>query len=720
MTFLSFAQNFEDLLLHRVFGGQATGFYVDVGAYHPVNGSVTKAFYDSGWSGINIEPGSVFAELVAARPRDINLRMAVFDRPGEVVFVENEDDRGTSCVSDEAACGGTGQVVPCDTLEGIIRAHGRNRPVDFIKIDAEGAEAAIIRSTDWRRLRPRVLLVEATRPWSSVLANQEWEPGLLEQGYIRVYFDGINCFYVPEEERAFLQRHFDVPVNVLDHVVRHEDQQLRVALNEQIQCTARLTDERDRLRRSLDVQKQEAELIAAERDGLRAALDERAREVASISGELDSLRTALGRRTRPATGTVAAQETSTAFPPAGTGWRIRLRAAIRQTVKLVYLAVRPVIRPIMWRLRGFMTGDLSEQLRLLRERIETSANRGSGGSPVQGQAGKQMADGAGAEMLRLAAAMERTLLTLALERTPDGGSAATPSSTLPPSSPTPRVSLLLPGGRTAAVEYEPNDLSVSASLMASGGDWEPHVRRYLAGIVQPDWVCLDIGANLGAHTLALAVLATAGRVVAFEADAANFRLLKRNAGALAQPHAVIEPVHLALWDHPGTLVSVGADEFAGCTFVAENPGDEAAIEQHLRAVVSPSAMDGVVLRIRRFNVAALPLDHWVEEHALPRLDLIKLDVEGAEVRVIRGADKILRRYQPVLLVEYNPACAAEYFGQPPEALFQELETRFASISALESDGRLTPLADWHALETRLANGKGWEDLVCLPGQPARG
>ena len=56
MSFVSYAQNFEDVLLHRVFGGQETGFYVDVGAYHPVDGSVTKAFYDLGWSGINLEP----------------------------------------------------------------------------------------------------------------------------------------------------------------------------------------------------------------------------------------------------------------------------------------------------------------------------------------------------------------------------------------------------------------------------------------------------------------------------------------------------------------------------------------------------------------------------------------------------------------------------------------------------------------------------------------
>ncbi len=67
------------------------------------------------------------------------------------------------------------------------------------KIDAEGAELAIIRSTDWRLIRPTVLLIEATMPLSTQLDNQDWEPLLLEKGYIRAYFDGINCYYVPEE-----------------------------------------------------------------------------------------------------------------------------------------------------------------------------------------------------------------------------------------------------------------------------------------------------------------------------------------------------------------------------------------------------------------------------------------------------------------------------------------------------------------------------------------
>ena len=293
MSFLSYAQNFEDVLLHRVFGGQETGFYVDVGAYHPVDGSITKTFYDRGWSGINVEPGSVFANLAAARPRDVNLRMAVTDRAGEIAFIEDEADSGTSYVSTDNTGDAAARMVPCGTLEAIVSTHARGRPVDFIKIDAEGSEAAIVRSTDWRRLRPRVLLLEATRLWSNVLANQEWEPVLLEQGYVRAYFDGINCFYIPDEEVPTLLRHFQVPVNVLDRVMRHEDDVPRAALREQQIETARLVADRDTLRATLGERQTEITRLAAERETLSTALREQQTEITRLAAERETLSTAL-------------------------------------------------------------------------------------------------------------------------------------------------------------------------------------------------------------------------------------------------------------------------------------------------------------------------------------------------------------------------------------------------------------------------------------------
>jgi len=92
---VSYAQNFEDVMLARVFKGrEKPGFYIDVGAMDPTDGSTTRHFYDLGWHGINIEPDSRFYErLVANRTRDINLNVALGEaHETRTFFIFEEQD----------------------------------------------------------------------------------------------------------------------------------------------------------------------------------------------------------------------------------------------------------------------------------------------------------------------------------------------------------------------------------------------------------------------------------------------------------------------------------------------------------------------------------------------------------------------------------------------------------------------------------------------------
>lgn len=420
MGFVSFAQNNEDVLLHRVFGGQETGFYVDVGAYHPVEGSVTKALYDRGWSGINIEPGSVFEELAAARPRDVNLRMAVMDRQGEIAFMEDARDRGMSHVVDDN--GSSLQSVPCDTLENIVCAHGRGRPVDVIKIDAEGAEEAIIRSTNWRRLRPRLLVIEATLPWSNVLSNQAWEPALIEQGYVRAYFDGINCFYVPEEEAHNLLRHFLTPIGVLDGVRSHEFVQIGAARDQ-------LESEISTARSQIEVLKARAKEIEAKDQEIakyRFKIDElQSRIVDQETLEADFKQSLLAQATEErnrfsrelaaiwAHAQMPLASVDSNSPEERAGSMPRRSRFLRRLARLAYGVVRPVVRPMAWRLRGFMMADLITRLDRMNVRLSTPP---ISGEPDQTQRETDASGTASlAEMRRIANEMETALLTLAME-----------------------------------------------------------------------------------------------------------------------------------------------------------------------------------------------------------------------------------------------------------------------------------------------------------------
>ena len=89
MSFISYAQNLEDVVLYRALKHVERGFYIDVGAWHPTIDSVTRAFYDRGWRGINVEPNPEYFQLLREeRPKDINLNAAVGTYKGKVVFYE--------------------------------------------------------------------------------------------------------------------------------------------------------------------------------------------------------------------------------------------------------------------------------------------------------------------------------------------------------------------------------------------------------------------------------------------------------------------------------------------------------------------------------------------------------------------------------------------------------------------------------------------------------
>jgi FkbM family methyltransferase len=268
---ISYAQNFEDVILNRVFRDRDDGFYIDVGAMDPVLESVTKFFYDRGWSGINIEPNEWFYnKLVADRPRDINLKVAlgeteeqkdlyVFERFGISTFEESSRDRAVEK-------GFTAKPVPVKmtTLAAICEEYV-TRPIDFLKIDCEGWEKFVIKGADWRQFRPTVLIIEATEPLTTIPSWQEWEPWLIENAhYDMVYFDGLNRYYLNRDSAA-LRSHFAVPANVLD-----EFQPYALVRAEQTSHT--LQEERDSLRNRIVVLEEKIRAVNAEKELLRNEL----------------------------------------------------------------------------------------------------------------------------------------------------------------------------------------------------------------------------------------------------------------------------------------------------------------------------------------------------------------------------------------------------------------------------------------------------------------
>ena len=225
MSFISYAQNYEDVMLWRALKHIDKGFYIDVGANDPEIDSVTKAFYDRGWHGINVEPMSEWYEkLDENRAHDINLQLAAGARKGNIILYEIPGT-GLSSTSETFAKqhlherGYTSKKikVPVVSLTSICKQFVHS-DIHFLKIDVEGDEKVVIQGLDLSKYRPWILLIESNLPNSTKENHKEWEEFVLTANYDLAYVDGLNRFYVAKEKSDLLDS-LRYPPNVFDDFI---------------------------------------------------------------------------------------------------------------------------------------------------------------------------------------------------------------------------------------------------------------------------------------------------------------------------------------------------------------------------------------------------------------------------------------------------------------------------------------------------------------------
>lgn len=208
---LSYAQNFEDILLDRVFGRQSSGFYIDVGAGDPERYSLTRRLYDAGWSGVNIEPDPLsYQRLVEARPRDVNVQVVVGDGLAHAAPSLSAAAAGGARPDRETPSA----AIAATTLAAICERHAPAQ-IDFLKINADGAEAQVLAGADFVRFRPRLLIVRSPAPDIGEPQPAAWEPLVLGAGYRFAYADGLSRFYVRAGDEDLLV-HFAHPPGIFD------------------------------------------------------------------------------------------------------------------------------------------------------------------------------------------------------------------------------------------------------------------------------------------------------------------------------------------------------------------------------------------------------------------------------------------------------------------------------------------------------------------------
>jgi len=265
MTFVSYAQNFEDVLLWRALHDVEHGRYLDVGAHDPVIDSVSLAFYEAGWRGIHVEPTSFYAGLLReARPDEIVIEAAVTDAAGPIPFYELG---GLSSGREDIAehhthCGHRPRttLVPTVGLDKLLELSGGD--IHWLKIDVEGMEADVLRS--WREcnIRPWILVVESTYPNSEQPTEHLWIDDVLRRGYQEVFFDGLSRYFL-HSSHAELATWLNRPANVFDSY--------QITL--QHFSTKQAREEASSLQQASEAREaQQATLILEQQDSIRAAI----------------------------------------------------------------------------------------------------------------------------------------------------------------------------------------------------------------------------------------------------------------------------------------------------------------------------------------------------------------------------------------------------------------------------------------------------------------
>lgn len=230
--------------------------------------------------------------------------------------------------------------------------------------------------------------------------------------------------------------------------------------------------------------------------------------------------------------------------------------------------------------------------------------------------------------------------------------------------------------------------------------YESHVTAAIRPYLKPGRTVLDIGANVGYFTLLAAhALAGEGRIIAFEPNRLNCELIRLS---LAQNGFMNVTLHeRAVSDQAGTLLLL-PDGSNGRLLTNEQPA------------TAPNADEREWLDQHPLLVETVALDTLLAD--LDRVDLVKIDIEGAEPMALRGMADLLRRHRPVIFTELSPVLLQATAQTTPDAYLQQLRDLGYTLRVIGfAPPDLLDLPDFAAMEGWLAR---WQtdhlDLLALP------
>lgn len=226
-----------------------------------------------------------------------------------------------------------------------------------------------------------------------------------------------------------------------------------------------------------------------------------------------------------------------------------------------------------------------------------------------------------------------------------------------------------------------DDFGVVGAIARGRGHYEPQVMALLSRLVRRDDVCLDVGANIGIMTVLLGKLCVEGHVWAFEPSTVTRDYLSRNVSANGLSNVTVD--EHGLYDATGVASLQLNASHPGGAYVSETEAREADAER----------------------IELVTLDDWVSAEHLDRIDVIKMDIEGAELHALRGAMDTLHRFRPALVVECNPVALRRFHRARAGELLELLRSVYTdlfwidghALRPLQSEGDARTALDRHGI-----------------------
>lgn len=234
----------------------------------------------------------------------------------------------------------------------------------------------------------------------------------------------------------------------------------------------------------------------------------------------------------------------------------------------------------------------------------------------------------------------------------------------------------------------PTDYAVGHTV-ARTGSYEPEVSATLRTLLRKGMTFVDVGANIGWFSLlGASLVGPTGKVVAIEPNPANVALLHESAQDNGFDY--IDVLAVAVGDHPGAVA-------------LETDGSNGRIVQVDEPPAEPVTAS--------FVVAAYPLDTLLSQVGVSRVDVMKIDIEGAEPLALRGATEMMAVNRPVLISEFYPLALSSSPWGGAEGYLKMLRSLGYDLSVIGAEGDLD---DGAILAWGADRGREQVDLLARP------